>query len=302
MPAPAHGRDNRRGFHPVVLLVLLFASAAPAAAPAGPEACADHKQRSASLTVPSFLQTNTLWHAPAGLHLSFADELRRDWHAPLSGLRGRLLRLGVIRLDAGVAESVVLQVRGAVWQQLTIDERASQPRPGFPRRGTIRDAGDFSVATVVRLVQNAGHTTALGLRVATRLPNSTQKKGIGTNTTDVFLAVLFAQRFHHITLLTETGLGILTAPLETDEQNDVLIYGLAASCNISPRLQIAAEINGYLTTRNLIPAGTEARGVLRAGGRWRSRYGELEFSLAHGLTANEGGWGGLVGVGREVRF
>ncbi len=303
MPTRSHCRGDFRGAQPSVLLAVMLVLAADAASPAVASPREDHQRRPALLSVPSFLNTNTLWSAPpAGLHLNLAGEMRPRWRAPLSGLQGRLLRLGVIRLDAGVAEGVVLQVRGAAWQQLTIDERASQPRPGFPHRGTTRDAGDFSVATIVRLAQNAAHTTAFGLRVETRLPNSTQKKGIGTNTTDLFLAALLSQKFSRLMLLAETGLGILTAPLETDEQNDVLTYGLAASHDISSRLQIAAEINGYLTTRNLIPAGTEARGVLRAGGRWRSRHFEAEFSLSRGLTANEGTWGGMVGVGRGVRF
>ncbi|MCG3155817.1 MAG: hypothetical protein DKINENOH_02425 [bacterium] len=303
MPTRSHSSGNFRGAQPGVLLALMLVLAAYAASPAVASPREDHQRRPARLSVPSFLNTNTLWPAPpAGLHLNLAGEMRSRWRAPLSGLQGRLLRLGVIRLDAGVAEGVVLQVRGAVLQQLAIDTRASQPRPGFPAVGTTRDAGDFSVATIMRLAQNAAHTIAFGLRVETRLPNSTQKKGIGTNTTEVFLAALLSQKFSRLTLLAETGLGILTAPLETDEQNDVLTYGLAASHDISTRVQIAAEINGYLTTRNLIPAGTEARGVLRAGGRWRSRHFEVEFSLSRGLTANEGTWGGMVGVGRGVRF
>ncbi len=303
MPMRSYGNGNFRGAHPGVWLAVMLVLAACAASPAAASPRDDHQRRSATPSVPSFLHTNTLWPAPpAGLHLNLAGEIRPRWRAPLSGLQGRLLRLGVIRFDAGVANGVVLQVRGAALQQLAIDTRASQPRPGFPAAGTTRDAGDFSVATIARLVQNAAHTTAFGLRLETRLPNSTQKKGIGANTTDVFLAAVLSQKFGRLTLLAETGLGILTAPLETDEQNDVLTYGLAASHDLSSCLQIAAEINGYLTTRNLIPAGTEARGVLRAGGRWRSRHLELELSLNRGLTANEGTWGGMLGIGRSVRL
>ncbi len=303
MPMRSHCDGNFRGAQPGVVLAVMLLLAACATSPAAASPLDDHQRRPANPSVPSFLNTNTLWPAPrAGVHLNLACEMRPRWRAPLSGLQGRLLRWGVIRLDAGVAKGVVLQVRGAVLQQLAIDMRASQPRPGFPAVGTTRDAGDFSVATIMRLAQNAAHTSACGLRMETRLPNSTQKKGIGTNTTDVFLAALLSQKFGRLTLLAETGLGILTAPLQTDEQNDVLTYGLAASHDLSSRLQIAAEINGYLTTRNLIPAGTEARSVLRAGGRWRSRHFEMELSLSRGLTANEGTWGGMLGVGRGVRF
>lgn len=252
---------------------------------------------------PHFLTTNHLWLLPASsMQISLGVEARSDWQAPLSGLQGRLLRLGVMRVDFGASSNVVIQIRGAIRQQLEIDEISSQPKAGFPASGTTADAGDFSVGTIVRLAQNAAQTTAFGMRAETRLPNSTQKKGIGTNTTDVFLATMLSQKFEKFLLFGEFGMGILTAPVETDEQNDVLTYGLGVSYLASPRLQFAGEISGYLTTRNIIPVGTEARGVARAGVSWLLKSLNLELSATRGLTVNEGTWGGNVGLNYRLNF
>lgn len=252
---------------------------------------------------PDFLTTNPLWLLPASsMQISLGVEARSDWQAPLSGLQGRLLRLGVMRVDFGASSNVVIQMRGAIRQQLEIDEISSQPQAGFPTSGTTADAGDFSVATIVRIAQNRTQTTAFGMRAETRLPNSTQKKGIGTNTTDVFLAAMLSQKLEKLLLFGEVGMGILTAPVETDEQNDVLTYGLGVSYLASPRLQFAGEINGYLTTRNIIPAGTEARGVARAGVSWFLKAMNLELSVTRGVTRNEGTWGGMLGLTRRFEL
>lgn len=97
-------------------------------------------------------------------------------------------------------------------------------------------------------------------------------------------------------------MGILTAPVETDEQNDVLTYGLGVSYRARPRLQLAGEINGFLTTRNIIPAGTKARGIARIGASWRVNAAYLELSVARGLTINEGTWGGMIGLNHRLNF
>lgn len=252
---------------------------------------------------PHFLTTSHLWLLPASsMQISLGVEARSRWQAPLSGLRGRLWRVGVACVDFGVSSNAVIQIRGAIRQQLEIDETSSKPLAGFPAGGTTSDAGDFSVATIVRIAQNATQTTAFGMRAETRLPNSTQKKGIGTNTTDVFLAAMLSQKLEKLLLFGEVGMGILTAPVETDEQNDVLTYGLGAIYRVSSRLQIAGEINGYLTTRNIIPAGTEARGVARAGASWLLKSVNLELSATRGLTGNQGTWGGMLGLARRLEL
>ena len=120
---------------------------------------------------------------------SASFETRSHWHAPLSGFAGRLERWALLRFDFGVAHNVTLQIRGAVQQRLVIDAARSQPALGFAASNTTRDAGDFSVATIVRFFSDKEKKTAIGFRAETKLPNTTQSKGIGPNTTDIYLSV-----------------------------------------------------------------------------------------------------------------
>lgn len=279
-------------------LISLFAATAVNSQPSLVE-----KQSAGLLPSPHFLNTNHLWLLPASsMQMSLGGEMRSRWQAPLSGLQGRLWRFGVTRVDFSVSSNVVIQIRGAIRQQLEIDETNSKPQAGFPASGTTSDAGDFSLGTIVRIAQNRTQTTAFGMRAETRLPNSTQKKGIGTNTTDVFLAAMLSQKFEEFLLFGEAGMGILTAPVETDEQNDVLTYVLGTIYRASSRLQFAGEINGYLTTRNIIPVGTEARGIARMGASWRVSSVHLELSVTRGVTRNEGTWGGMLGLARRFEL
>lgn len=252
---------------------------------------------------PQFLSTPHLWLTSVRtINTSVSFETRPQWRAPLSGLEGTLRRFAYLRSDFGVANNVTLQVRGAVQQQLAIDATASQPIAGFPVSGTTHDAGDFSVAALIRLLTDKEQKTALGFHVETKLPNTTQSKGIGPNTTDIYLSLLASRKIKSGLVFGDLGIGILTAPRNLDEQNDVLSYGLGGSIDLSRSLKVAAEINGYLTTRNVIPLGTEARGLARAGVSWRLGAFNLEAALAHGLTANEGAWGGSVGLARRFKF
>lgn len=236
------------------------------------------------------------------IHASISFEARSHWRAPLSGLEGTLRRFAFLRFDFGVAKNVTLQIRGAVQQQLTIDATRSQPKEGYPSSGTTRDAGDFTVATMIRLYSDKAQKTALGFHIETKLPNTTQSKGIGPNTTDIHLSVLASRQIGPAFFFGDLGIGILTAPRALDEQNDVMRYGVGVSFQATRRVQLAAEINGYLNTRNLIPLGTETRGLARAGAAFSFGKFALEAAWLHGLTKNEGDWGGSVGVARRVSF
>ena len=63
------------------------------------------------------------------------------------------------------------------------------------------------------------------------------------------------------------GLGILTAPLDRFTQNDVLLYGLAATYEYNERLTFVGEVNGRYSTRKNAPRGTESDGAGRVGAR-----------------------------------
>jgi len=61
------------------------------------------------------------------------------------------------------------------------------------------------------------------------------------------------------------GLGILTAPLSSFSQNDVLLYGVAGIYNVSDNLNLLGEVNGVHSTRKNTPLGTEGISEARIG-------------------------------------
>ena len=254
---------------------------------------AAHAQTDYGRPTPMLLQTDHPWLATPDrrLRLSLGMGTRSAWRAPISGLQGDLLEMGIVRADWTVASRVIIQLRGTIRQRLKIDEQHSAPVAGYPQSGTTEDVGDFSLATVLRFYENKPHTVALGLQFETKLPNSTQVKGIGTNTTDINLSALLAARYSTLLAFASAGIGILQAPLEIDEQNDVFLYGIGLTWALHRRWELAGEINGWFNTRNLIPLGTESRGALQLGVTWRHRELSVETMLRHGVTVNEGNWG-----------
>lgn len=289
----AHARALRhlRLLLAFILLLVLLQSAAPV------HAGSPRTDSTSAHWTPLFLCTNYLcMNSRQSLQVGVAFDFRRQWRAPLSKLQGDLLRLALVRVDVGVAPNVVLQLRGPAYQQMAISAAPATLPPGIPSSGTTNDVGDFSFATIVRLLQSRSGDSALGLQVGIRLPNSTQRKGLGLNATDVSVSMLLSRIQHKVILFGEIGLGILTAPAEVDEQNDVLRYGFGFAYPLADRLRVGGEFHGHLTTRDLIPIGTEARGVARLGLAWQFSSLFLEAALTHGVTANEGDWGGTIGL------
>jgi hypothetical protein len=246
-----------------------------------------------TLACPPFLlslQTNNLHLTPKGsLRLHAAFEFRRDWQAPITRARGDLYRFGSLRFDFGISQNVSLQIRGALKQVLRFDRGAN-----------ANDVGDFSVATIARIAAAGKHRPALGFRIETKLPNTNQDRGLGTNTTDVTMAVLATKQYGSALLFADLGLAILTAPRQLNDQNDVMVYGLGLLWNLSRRFQLAGEINGFASPRDQIPLGTEDRSAARVGFMWRLPKLAFEILAVNGLTEREGNWGMIAGASWQL--
>ncbi len=238
------------------------------------------------------LQTNNLQLVPKGaarVHTAF--EFRPDWQAPITRARGDLYRLGVLRFDFGIAQNVSIQIRGALRQVLRFDHGAN-----------ATDVGDFSVATIARIVPAGKHRPALGFRIETKLPNTNQDRGIGTNTTDVTMAVLATKQYGRALFFADLGLAILTAPRQLNDQNDVMVYGLGLLWNLSKHFQLAGEINGFVSPRDQIPLGTEDRSATRLGVSWKLSKFALEILAVNGLIQREGSLGVMAGMSWQINL
>ena len=241
---------------------------------------------------------------PRGLiGVELGVDFLRNKNFPVSGLNGDLTRMGVIALTSGLSSDVELEIGGVIQNYLSINRqyRASSVRLDIPlaTRSTY-DAGDIYVATKVKLMRERTRLPSLGVRFGVELPVSHQARGIGVNQTNFFASGLAAKSFSQLRLYGNLGVGILTAPVEQFSQNDVVLYGLAASYSTGKRLTLTGELNGRYSSRSRAPLGTESDGAARLGVRFRFDRMMWDVSGIRGLHNDSAESGIVVGVGFDL--
>lgn len=249
------------------------------------------------------LLTEDVGIVPAGrIRLDLGFEFLQNQRFSLSGLRGDLSALGVIALNWGLSSNVAVQLRGTIQNFLGVEEsfRPSAIPLRLPSPGSTNDVGDFSFWTKILLKRETARVPALGIRVGVELPTTDQSRGIGTNQTNVVAALLVGKQMGRGKIWGNLGAGILSAPLERFQQNDVLIYGLAGLYPVTDRVDLVGEVNGRANTRRRAPLGTESQGQARLG--LRLRAGGLRWDVAgvKGLTSFSPTTGVVFGVSFDI--
>jgi hypothetical protein len=223
---------------------------------------------------------------------------------PLSGLSGDLARLGQITVAYSFAPGAVLHAEGDVLRVLDVEARGPSRVPLGPDvdDGVTRDAGDVRVGTLVRLLGGARGLSG-GLHLEMKLPSSDERKGIGTNTTDVAGSVFGSWARGPVRLTGEAGVAILEAPTEAFVQNDVVVYAAEALVR-PPDVPVGASLSvrGRASTRDLVPAGTEDRGRARLRGEVRLGGWRLDAGVSAGYAGTSPDWGLEAGAARVVEF
>ncbi len=208
---------------------------------------------------------------PGAVRFDFGFDFVQNRDQTLSGLNGDLTRFGVISLTFGLAPNVEFEFGGVIQNYLSINRRFQDaPFPLHLSEGTnsTHDTGDFFLATKFKLRNESKRAPALGFRFGAEMPNSNQERGIGVNQTNFFATTLAGKHFgKKLYVYGNLGLGILTAPLDRFTQNDVLLYGLAATYEYNERVTFVGEVNGRYSTRKNAPRGTESDGAGRFGAR-----------------------------------
>ncbi len=242
---------------------------------------------------------------PGSARFDFGFDFLQDKNYPLSGLNGDLTRLGVINLTFGLAPNVEFETGGVIHNFLSIN-RQYQPSqvPLQLSTGTnsTHDTGDFYLATKIKLRNESRRAPAVGFRFGAELPNSNQARGIGLNQTNFFATILAGKSYGRLRVYGNLGLGILTAPIDPFAQNDVLLYGLAATYRYNERLTLLGEVNGRYSTRKNAPIGTESDGAARLGARIRAAGLFWDFAGIRGLHRNSERSGLTFGVTYEGSF
>lgn len=227
-------------------------------------------------------------------------DVAHDQQYPVSGLKGDLWRIPSIGLSIGISSIAELQIDGGFYDRLKITSR----NPDAPLASlltvtgnTSHDVEDLVIATKIRLVSETAEHPALAVRFATKLPDASNEKGLGLDTTDFFVSLLGAQTVESVRAVGNIGVGILADPTNGHRQNDVLTYGLSVARALTQEAELVGELNGRISTRKGSPhPGTETRGLLRLGGRYTQGPARVDAAVFFGLTTFDPTIGITIGM------
>lgn len=234
--------------------------------------------------------------------IEFGFDFQQDRDFTLSGLNADLTRIGVVMIRLGLGPNIEFENGGVIQNFISIN-RQFQPS-GVPlnlSQGTnsSHDWGDFFLATKFRLRPETRRMPSLGFRFGVEMPNSNQSRGIGLNQMNFFATAIAGKHFGKLNVFGNLGLGILTAPLDRFTQNDVLLYGLASTYQVSERLTLVGEVQGRYSTRKKAPVGTESDGAVRFGARIRASGLTWDVAGQTGLNKHSARTGLSFGVSYE---
>jgi hypothetical protein len=232
---------------------------------------------------------------PGSLRIEAGIDFYQNAKFPLSGLTGDLTRVGVIGVNIGLSPNVEVQVEGVAQNFLSINSVTVPPPIQLtlqPGANSTNDTGDFTLSTKIKFRNETSRGPSLGFRFGVQLPNSNQKRGIGSNQTNAFGMILAGKKFgrqfdsgqRRVNLFGNLGIAILGT---TDPyiQNDVLLYGLGGIVRLNKQINFAGEINGRANTRrNGAPLGTESISEARLGVQVKASGLRFDFAGIAGLT------------------
>jgi len=241
------------------------------------------------------LITDDIDITPAGaIDIAAGVDFYQNVKFPLSGLKGDLTRVGVIRMRNGFASNVELQIEGVIQNFLAINSQTVPgPIPLDITGNSTSDFGDLVLSTKVLLRRETHNLPAVGIKFGFQMPTTDQARGIGTNQINIFSKVILQKKFGKRTgrdpranVYGNIGLGIMTAPLANFSQNDVVLYGLAGIFGITDRINIVSEVNGRYSARtpNTGLLGTESVGEFRVGTQIRASGLRFDTAAVFGLT------------------
>ena len=155
-------------------------------------------------------------------------------------------------VSVGLSPIAELQFDASLFDTLLISKRNAAPLSSLLTvvGDSTHDTSDLVIGTKVRiLAEGVGHP-AVGLRLATKLPNASNESGLGTDTTDFYASLLIGKTVQSIRIVANGGLGILPDPVVGNRQNDVVTYALSLARAVTNQSELVGEVNGRVSTRN----------------------------------------------------
>lgn len=228
-------------------------------------------------------------------------DLQRGVKYPVSGLEGNLLRLPTLGVSFGLSSIAELQIDGGFYNRLDVtarDRTAPLARLLDFTGDRTTDVEDLTIATKLRLVSETASRPAIGLRLATRLPNAGNESGLGLDTLDFLATMLVGKTAQSVRIVGNAGLGILSDPTRGDRQGDTLLYGLSFARAVQQGVEVVGEINGRFTptSKEDTPPGADSRAALRVGGRITRGTVRGDAGIVLGMTSRDPGFGFTAGI------
>jgi len=219
-----------------------------------------------------------------------------DQRASLAGTQGTLWEAGSFRAFWRTGR-VVVEAGGTVRRIFREHDRFA-PAEAFVTvadDGKRSDAGDYRIATAVRLT-NEGAPVAALLRFGTRLPTTDNRVGLDRDATDFFATIGGRARRGAVAVQAEAGVGIFGTRDPGFEQDDLLVYAVKAEYDGGILVPSLAVVGQQVGAGHGEIRGNESLGELRLG----LRAGRREFvraEVVRGYTDFSPGWGVLVSAG-----
>lgn len=206
---------------------------------------------------------------------------------PATGLTGDLLQFPTFGVSLGISSIAEIQIDGVLRNSLSITDRQNAPLSGqlSGLGDSTAGGGDIIVGTKVRLKQESSGAPALGVRFATKLPTASNESGLGLDTLDFLASLLVGKTIRSVRVVGNFGFAILGDPIEGDEQNSTVTYGVSFARAIREGLEVVGELNGRVDTHEGDPSpGTESRSALRLGARYTRGAGRFDGGVIIGVT------------------
>jgi hypothetical protein len=165
--------------------------------------------------------------------------------------------------------------------------------PDSPVLSHSEEVGDASFLVTIEALVQRERRPAFAVVLGTKLNNASDDSGLGTDETDVLIALALSHAGPKHDLRFNVGTAILGDPLTNSSQEDLLSWGLAA--RLGGRHALLAELWGLRDTSEDPRELDEATARLGYG-FFRERT-TVSVSALHGLHAVSGDLGVEVGVG-----
>jgi len=225
------------------------------------------------------------------VQLQVGENYIDDFRSIRTGERGSLWEDGHLAIRWSVGLNVELWAEGTPYKRFAVDST------GRHNEGV----GDFTLWGKYRVWQSHDSSGAFGFRFGIKLPNTPARKDFGTNQSDVYALLMASKSWGRFKLWGNLGLGILDNPYKRQSNDDVYVFGLAASCKLSQAWLVAGELVAFRSNGEPVLFGNSSQGRLalvhNPGSRWSF---DISGARATGTGKMFGSWS--VTAGLSYRF